>query len=99
MMDYDALKEEVSRYGNYMVVQDHIIIKGMKIRGGQKKQKLDFELAPYLIPFSLLHWFQKHKDHLWEVLPPERHFPPKYTKDFKIYEGKIFSVEFSILLL
>ena len=25
------------------------------IRGGQKNQKLDFELAPYLIPFSLLH--------------------------------------------
>ena len=30
----------------------------------KKKQKLDFEIAPYLIPFSLLHWSQKHKYHL-----------------------------------
>ena len=27
----------------------------MDNRGGQKNQKLDFELAPYLIPFSLLY--------------------------------------------
>ena len=27
----------------------------MPIRGGQKNRKLDFELAPYLIPFSFLH--------------------------------------------
>ena len=27
----------------------------MDNRGGQKNKKLDFELAPYLIPFSLLH--------------------------------------------
>ena len=25
-------------------------------------KSLDFELAPYLCPFSLLSWFQKHKD-------------------------------------
>ena len=37
MMDYDALKEEVSRYGNYMVVQDHVIVKGMKMRDPWKK--------------------------------------------------------------
>ena len=38
MMDYDALKEEVSRYRNYMVVQDSVIIKGMKMREPWKKQ-------------------------------------------------------------
>ena len=33
--------------------------------GEQKKQSLDLELAPYLSPFSLLSWLQKHKDQLW----------------------------------
>ena len=36
--------------------------------GGQKNKNLDFELAPYLYPFSLLSWFQKHKDQLWAHL-------------------------------
>ena len=40
----------------------------MYIRGGQKIKSLDFELAPYLCPFSLLSWFQKHKDQLWTHL-------------------------------
>ena len=40
--------------------------KGTK--GGQKNKSLDFELAPYLCPFSLLSWFQKHKDQLWTHL-------------------------------
>ena len=38
MMDYDALKEKGSQYGNHMVVQDHVIIKGMKMRDPWKKQ-------------------------------------------------------------
>ena len=29
---------------------------------------LNFELSPYLCPFSLLSWFQKHKDQLWTHL-------------------------------
>ena len=29
---------------------------------------MDFELARYLCPFSLLFWFQKHKDQLWTHL-------------------------------
>ena len=37
-MDYDSLKEDFSRYGNYIVVQDHIIVKGMKMRDPWKKQ-------------------------------------------------------------
>ena len=31
-MDYDSLKEEVSRHYNYMAVEDHVIVKGMKLR-------------------------------------------------------------------
>ena len=38
------------------------------IRGGQKTQKLDFELARWLIPFCRLYWFQKDKDELWEPM-------------------------------
>ena len=30
--------------------------------------RVDFELAPYLSPFSLLSWFQKDKDQLWTHL-------------------------------
>ena len=37
----------------------------MTPRGGQKTQKLDFELARWLIPFCRLYWFQKYKDELW----------------------------------
>ena len=39
-------------------------LQAVGVRGGQKI-KFDFELAPYLIPFSLLSWFQKGKDELW----------------------------------
>ena len=38
MMDYDALKEEVSHYGNYMAVQDHVIAKGMKMEDGAMEE-------------------------------------------------------------
>ena len=38
MIDYGALKEKVSRYGNCMVVHDHLIVKGMKMREPWKKQ-------------------------------------------------------------
>ena len=37
-MDYDCLKEEVSRHGNYTAVEDHVIIRGMKLRDAWKKQ-------------------------------------------------------------
>ena len=30
-MDYDSLKQEVSRYGNYKAVKYHIIVKGLVI--------------------------------------------------------------------
>ena len=56
----------------------------MYIRGGQQKQKLDFELAPYLIPFSLLHWFQKHKDHLCSHLGSAS---PGTSFSSQIYKG------------
>ena len=37
-------------------------------RGDGKTRKFDFQLAPYLFPFSWPSWFQKHKTHHWE--PP-----------------------------
>ena len=38
MMDYDALKEEVTRHGNYVAVQVHVIVNGRKMREPWKKQ-------------------------------------------------------------
>ena len=38
MMDYDYLKEEVTRHGNYVAVQDHVIVNEMKMREPWKKQ-------------------------------------------------------------
>ena len=37
-MDYDILMEEVTRHGNYLTAQDHMIVNGMKMREPWKKQ-------------------------------------------------------------
>ena len=36
--DYDILKQEVTQYGNYLTVEDHIITEGMKSRKPWKTQ-------------------------------------------------------------
>ena len=38
ILDYDTLKEEVTRHGNYLTAQDHVIVNGMKMREPWKKQ-------------------------------------------------------------
>ena len=48
--------------------------------GGQKKTKVEFQLACKLIPFSWLAHFQKVKFLLCEVLPLDVTFLTKYTK-------------------
>ena len=37
-MDYDDLKEEVTRHGNYLNAQDHMIVNGLNMREPWKKQ-------------------------------------------------------------
>ena len=38
--DYDTLKQEVTQFGNYLNVEDHVITQGMKSRVIWKKQAL-----------------------------------------------------------
>ena len=37
-MDYDALEQEVTQYGNYLTAEDHVITKGMKMREPWREQ-------------------------------------------------------------
>ena len=51
------------------------------------KSNLSFELAPYLCPFSLISWFQKHNDQLWthlgSVYPGMAIYDPEYAQNTK----------------
>ena len=37
-LDYDALEQEITKHGNYLTAEDHVITKGMKKREPWRKQ-------------------------------------------------------------
>ena len=69
--------------------------------GGQKNQKCQSELALQLFPFSMVHRFQKHKDHLRGLMgsAPLRVilFGKRIQRILKMYKWKKLPTHFSIL--